>query len=494
MRNRFDRDNRRSRPARRAAVPRMHRGREACDAPGGRGMGRRPRFSREEEEDNMGYDDEPMGYEDDDRGFEDELGLEDEPLMDLDLDAILEVDEDEISEEGGCPAGCVPEEDDDKKSDDDDKSDKDDDEKSDDDKSDKDDKKDDDDKGGKSDKSDDDDDKSDKKDDDDKKEDKKEAAVAEKDATTVEPTEATTDEPAVEATTKPATEKPAEPGIDQAKWAPLFSKADVEKLDRSAELLLAPFLNQPDPSYVVMANGRPVGEIRMSDLDKVDPEDRYAMFTAEAFPKGIMKAAEQLGAANILDDLNLRYYASLVTQKQADSAAKTSVQADLEEAFQTRAAALKQDFINNVLLAVEASNKNVFLDNALRDAIRVNFRGAGLPDAVVVDLFEDAMQKSGAAYFTAMVEKADEWLGFEKEALAQIEATIRSAGYQHPADRGLAIEADVAGPPVQHSLPRTMAPAPQQREAAQQQDEWEASEAAVADVMRNAGTIMRGRR
>ncbi len=270
---------------------------------------------------------------------------------------------------------------------------------------------------------------------------------------------------------------------------------------------MIPFLDQQDPSYSVMANGRPVGEIRESDLTEADPHTRHAMFIDPAFPKGIVQAASQLGVDKVLGDLNLRYYANLVTQSQADAAAKTAVQADLEEAFQTRAASLKQNFINNVLLAVQASNKNVFVQNPLRDAIRKNFRGAGLPDAVVVDLFEDAVQTAGADYFLAMVEKADEWLGFEKEAMAQIETVINEANYSHPADRGMEIEADLTTEaPRQYSAPQTVA-APVQHAAAhapvvaqaapvasaqQGNQNWNADEMSVRDILRQASTQRKG--
>lgn len=503
MRSRFSRSGRRPiRRDRRAEVPRLHRGRRRDrDVRGPRDRDMRDRdYYTEEEYDRMDEDlpearlprrRRSRKYQRDRSAIETartnrtaiEMAMRDrdsvrrrraplrsrdsaeDELMDLDLDAILEVPEDEIEEElpleeeeKECPPGCVSEEKVDEALEEDEEEDKDKDEDKD---------EDDKDKG----------DKEDEKED----EDKKEAAVEPE----VEPEK-------IEELTEAATEEP-ESVPESAKWAPLFSEADVQRLDTSAEVVLVPFLQQEDPSYVVLANSRPIGEIRMSDLTDVDEEDRHALFTAESFPKGIVQAAEHLGAANVLSDLGLRYYANLVTRRQADAAAKTAVQADLEEAFQTRAADLKQRFINNVLLAVEASNKNLFLDNPLRDAIRENFRGAGVPDAVVVDLFEDAMQKAGSNYFLAMVQKADEWLGFEKEALTQIESTIKDAGYSHPADRGVQIEADVYEGAVRSAptVPiRTMAPAPQ-REA--EVNEWDASESAIKNVLRNAGTIRRGR-
>lgn len=477
-----------------------------------------------------------------DRGTQRGRGAAEDELMDMDLDAILEVDESEI-EEGFGGGELSPGDDLASKLDDDkpgepegdlspetvteiaeevaeevvetlqqegvidkpakgDKSGDKDDKPSAEAKGDKEDKP------AKDDKQDDDKSEKDDKDEDDKKEASTQQATQQAGSEAVEPVvEASADD------LSHGNEDDLSQASSAAKWAPLFTEQDVARLDRAAEVTLVPFLDQQDPSYSVLANGRPVGEIRESDLTEVDPQDRRAMFADPSFPKGIVQAASQLGVDKILGDLNLRYYANLVTANQATSAAKTAVQHDLEEAFHVRASTLKQDFINNVLLAVQASTKNVFVQNPLRDAVRKNFREAGVPDALVVDLFEDAVQTAGADYFLAMVNQADEWLGFEKEAMAQIESTINSAQYSHPVDRGMEVEADVhtaqpagqlvaGAPPSMTRLPalapQTMQPQPQRQATTQQPDQLVATDDqamdAVKNVMRNTSSLLRGTR
>lgn len=387
----------------------------------------------------------------------------DENMMDLeldDLDSILEVPEDEIEEveEPECPAGCVSEDKVDEALEE-----------------------------GEGEEEGEEDEGEEGEEEDEKEKEASVEAGAPEDVVEAAVSEETEEATEVEAGTTEFEPAEAVTRVETAKWAPLFTEADVKKLGNAAEVVLVPFFDQEDPSYVVLANARPVGEVRMSDLVDVDAEDRYALFTSEAFPQGIVQAAEQLGAANVLSDLGLRYFANLVTQKEANAAAKSQVQADLEEVFQTKAASLKQDFLNNVMLAVEASNKNLFVENPLRDEVRNSFRNAGVPDAVVVDLFEDAMQKAGAKYFIAMIEQADEWLGFEKEALAQIESTIKNSSH-----RDVVATADVYTPPQQRTVPvRTMAPAPQ-REA--KVDEWSGVEDAAKNLLRKASAANRGSR
>jgi len=438
MRTRFS--NRRRRPAPReriAETPRLHRGRDQS-----RRRPSRDRHAEDEAEEmprrrrSRRYNREMAEARAERRALRSRRSErprarmsaeEDEMLMDLNLDDILEVPEDEIEDaaeeaEGECPVGCIPEEKVDEAL-----------------------------------------------------EEVEEAVEGEDEEEGEEEEEKEEKEAAVEAAP-----------VETAKWAPMFSEADINRLDKTADVTLIPFLDQDDPTYVVLANTRPVGEIRMSDLTDVDDQDRYALFTAESFPKGIQQAVEQLGAGNVLNDLGMRYFAEMVTQRQADSAAKNQVQADMEEAFQSRLAELKQNFINNVLLAVEASNKDVLVRNPLREAVRSSFRAAGVPDAVTVDLFEDALEQAGADYFIAMVNKADEWLGFEKEAMAQIEQTIKTADHRRPQ-----AEAEVYHAPVAPSVPaRTMPPQQPQRQA---NTEWDRSEDRLRAVLRNAGTYNKGR-
>jgi len=418
-------------PRRRVAARRPVRRRlerEACD---GEGPADRPRMQRED----AGRGRRSMPRDRD--SMRGRRGL-DEEYTDLNLDEILEVEdevleedalpmEDEMPlEEGECPPGCAPVEDEEKEDEED---------------ADKDDK---------------DDAKDEAKEDESEEEEDEETEDDEKD------------------------EKKA--SVVTAKWAPIYTEADMSRIGKDAEVTLVPFLDQADPIYVVMANARPVGEIRRSDLGL--DEDQLDMFVHETFPKGIIAASEQLGADKVLGDIDVRYYATQVTQAQADNAAKQAVHADMEEAFQTRSAELKNQFVNNVLLAVEASSKNIFLNNPLRDAIQKNFRQAGIPEAVVTELFETSMQEAGAGYFQAMIKQADEWLGFEKEALAQVEQMVKEAGYRQPSAQ-VVIEHQASAPPVQ-----TMAPRAPQRAAAATGDEWTNS---VKNVLRGTHFTNRNR-
>lgn len=371
-----------------------------------------------------------------------------EDEFDIDLDEILDVEEDEIEEvpEDECPPGCVPaeeveeeveeleeaveeaeEEDREKEAQD---------------------------------------------------EEVAEEVVAEAEEEPEEPTEATLEEP--------VTEDP--PAVEQRMWAPLYNKDDLDRVTADAVVDLWLHEDEVDPHYIVLANGRPIAEIRRSDL-KLD-DDSQGLFTQAIFPQGLTENIEKMGLKPILDEIGARYYADQVTHNAAEATAKAEVAADMESAYQERLAELKRKLLDNITLAVEGSVKNVFLKNPLRDAVRKAFIGLGIPDAVIVDLFEDAMQRSASEYFKTIIDQADEWMGFEKEALAQVKKAITQAEYSHPADRGLPIDPMLETRQADIPARSVSAPPPQRRAEV---DSEEAGWDRVRNVLRNAGTLARGK-
>lgn len=361
------------------------------------------------------------------------LEADEEEFMDLDLDEILDVDEDEIEEvaEEECPPGCVPAEEVEEEV-----------------------------------------------------EEAEEAVEEAEEEEEGEEKEAAAEEPEEKEAT------PAEAPAETSTWAPLYNKNEMDRLTAEADVTLWLHEDEQDPHYIVLANGRPLAEIRRSDLDL--DEDNQGLFTAEVFPKGLIENIDKYGLANILNELPVRYYADQVTRNAADAQAKADVAADMEAAYQERVAELKRKFVDNVQLAIEASTKNVFLKNPLRDAVRQAFGGLGVPDSVVVDLFENAMQRSAAEYFKTVIDQADEWLGFEKDALAQVKKTIHQAEYSHPADRGLPI-APMPEPETTtaEAVPvRSVSQQPPQRQAAPDQDN---DLARVKNLMRRSSSVLRGK-
>ncbi len=393
--------------------------------------------------------------------FEDEL--EDE----FDLDSILDVDDEDLvfeegeEEPGACPPGCAPVEEDEDK-----------------------DKPEDEDEEEKEEKDAEGDDAEGEEED----EDKKEAAVEDEPAaepaaepdTAAEPVvEAAADEPEAAPAAEPVVEATAAPEpVEEPKeqWAPLLTEAQLEELEGSDITMILHSANAADPHYVMMAAGQPLCEIRQSDLnldDRAKP-----MFVDESFGRAVASGIDSLGLRNALADLSPRYYALATTPTAEADRAKAEVQGDYEQAYQARVAETKTKVMDLMSLAFEASRKNFIVENPLRDSMRKALRQAGITDAVAVDLFESAMQESGADFIKNAMTQVNEWLGFEEAAIEQVRKTIVEANYSHPGDRGVPIapepvEAAPQRPPI------ATAPPVQQRSARSEGSDWDADEALV---------------
>jgi hypothetical protein len=223
--------------------------------------------------------------------------------------------------------------------------------------------------------------------------------------------------------------KTAEP---KATWAPLVTEAMLSAEQNPVVEMQLRGASTDDPYYVMWIGDKPVGELHEADLD-LDESGRD-VFRSAHYVRGVQEAIAQLGAVNTLRDFGLRYYAANTQETDAVKRAKAEIVHNADLAFRQRCAAMNNDLFNTMQLAFTASMKNFILHNDLKDAVVENFRSAGMQEAVAIDLIEDAFQRGGPQYFKAVLDKATEWLGYEPEALKQIEAEVTKMDYRHPRD------------------------------------------------------------
>jgi hypothetical protein len=227
---------------------------------------------------------------------------------------------------------------------------------------------------------------------------------------------------------------PAAPEAEESKisWSPLVTESILADL-KDPEVDLTLKSASSNPYYVLWINEKPVGELHEADLDLDDAGKDT--FRSAQYVSGVRGVIQQFGAVEALRDLKLRYYAASTQENDAIKRAKTEIAQDADAAFRKRVATMVNDMFSTMNLAFQASQKNFILQNALKDAVVENFRSAGVPEGVAIDLIEDAFTKAGPEYFKAMLNKAQEWLGYEPEALRQIEAEVTAMQYRHPRDQ-----------------------------------------------------------
>ncbi|MFA5135444.1 MAG: hypothetical protein WC505_06700 [Patescibacteria group bacterium] len=247
-----------------------------------------------------------------------------------------------------------------------------------------------------------------------------------------------------------AEEKEEDKGMEKdaaVTWAPLMTPEDMQT--RDGRIALDMTLRGADtatPYYVMWLDGHPFGELHLADGNT--EEDLHDVFVSDTFVNGVRETVAACGPANTFETLRVRYYAAETKENEAVRKAKAEIAGHADAAYKARAAALKGNLMVTLHLAMEASRKNFILENPLKDSLVENMRKAGMSERVAIDIIEDAFVKSGGEYLKAMVNQADEWLGWEPEALRQIENTVTKMAYVHPLDMAPLVEEDIPSKPV----------------------------------------------
>ena len=231
-------------------------------------------------------------------------------------------------------------------------------------------------------------------------------------------------------------------------WAPLVTPGDM--LAKNANVAVDMTLraaNTDKPYYIVELEGHPFGELHLADIDTT--EGLRDVFMSDTFTQGVRETVAACGPANAFETLGVRYYAAETRENEAILRAKAEIATHADASYKQRAASLKGNLLATLHLAMEASRKNFILENPLKDSLVENMRKAGMQERVAIDIIEDAFVKSGGEYFQAMIKQADEWLGWDADALKQIESAVTKMSYVHPLDLApIAPEADIPSAPA----------------------------------------------
>ena len=206
---------------------------------------------------------------------------------------------------------------------------------------------------------------------------------------------------------------------------------DPASVTKTAQIDLIGYTEEKDPFWVVLANGRPVAEIRLSDQ-----EDRSAgfekMFCGEQYATGVREAAKQFDLAEVLGGVRARTYQASVSGDDAYKSIEAQLRSQSDLALREARANLRDNFANMLNLVVLAQSKNFLRENPLKDELFRRMTANGLDERRSVAIIEAAFQARAPEHFDTCFKQAQRWMDLTPQALGELEEQIKDIGYRQP--------------------------------------------------------------
>ncbi len=238
--------------------------------------------------------------------------------------------------------------------------------------------------------------------------------------------------------------------------------------------------NTDDPHYLVLVDGDPIAKVALSYQPESLQRDHSELFTGEDYPKFVLEGIQEFGLAEALQHVHARLYAAAANSGDVASQMRQAAVQDMEVDHRQRLADMKDGLINTAEIVLQGSLKNYILENPLKDSLVSLMLTAGVHESAAVNIVEDAWQTSAGNYFTAILKKAEEWLGAAPEVLEHHMNEIQGMSYRRPqvtasdeiAPAPVAPEHVPVNVPVQTYASAQPAPQPQGDDWTSQRKEW----------------------
>ena len=228
---------------------------------------------------------------------------------------------------------------------------------------------------------------------------------------------------------------------------------DPQSVTKTAEIDLIGYGQAQDPFWVVLANGRPVAEIRLSDQE--DPSGIAKLFVGEQYAAGVREAAKQFPFSEVLEGVRACPYQASVATDDAYRTIEAKLTEKHDVALREAKANVRDDMSNMLNLVVLAQNKNFLRENPLKDELFRRMASAGIEDSRAIALIEGAFQARAPEHFEICFKQAMKWMDLTPQALGELEEQIKDLGYRQPvaAASDEIRAASAAAPSGSHNVP-----------------------------------------
>lgn len=185
-----------------------------------------------------------------------------------------------------------------------------------------------------------------------------------------------------------------------------------------------------NPHWVVLANGRPVAEIRLEDQE--EPAKVAKIFVTETYAHGVREASAQFDFPEVMAGVRARTYMATVTGadafKRIEAAATDKAKGELRLAKSE----LRDNALNMLNLVVLAQTKNFISENPLKAELYERMTESGIHEKQAVAIIESAYQAKGPAHFDACFKQAFKWMDLHPESLAELQEQIQGLNQRTP--------------------------------------------------------------
>jgi hypothetical protein len=206
---------------------------------------------------------------------------------------------------------------------------------------------------------------------------------------------------------------------------------DPSAVQKTAEVdMLLYGADSEDPHWVVVASGKPVAEIRLSDQE--EPHKIAKMFVTQQYAEGVREAAKQFDFAEILTSIHARPYMASVSTADAVKTITAQAQETAAKDLRKAKADLRDNTLNMLNLVVLAQTKNFLQENPLKDELYRRMTESGVGERQAVAIIEAAYQARAADHFEACFKQASKWMDLQPAALAELEEQIKGLAYRQP--------------------------------------------------------------
>ena len=200
---------------------------------------------------------------------------------------------------------------------------------------------------------------------------------------------------------------------------------DDEQISSSDVNLVLHESASDDPFYSVLIKGKPVASIHLKDQGGEDKKD---FFVSSDYPKALTEAMVKGGVNKVLDAQNAKRFVASVKASALAEEMKQKAKAEMEEEIKASVVEMKDKFVECVKLAIAGMNKNFFNNkNDFKGAVYNAFANFGASNEVAVKETNKVFA-SAEPFFNAVVEKAQELMGFDDNSFKTIASAVSDSG------------------------------------------------------------------